>query len=130
MDIGNINFVLEGGHRDARFVWVHKPSSVGMLFGCVAGSSSFLPQMVHYRAEGRFPPHCAHIHCLVSINVHQVLDVNRYNFLSTSLVTRPSMSGTIWSGCPSAAIAFFSAWILPDVISRMLKGQVALLVLV
>jgi len=55
--------------------------------------------------------HCAHIHCLVSINVQQVLmNVNGCNFSAwRNLIThlcfiRTSMSDTMLSECPSAAI--------------------------
>ena len=54
-------------------------------------------------------PHCAHIHCLVSINILQVpMNVSEDDFFhleefsDTPLIL--SMSDAIWSDCPSAAI--------------------------
>ena len=60
------------------------------------------------------PPHCAHIHCLVSINVQQALmNVSECNFSAWRNSVphfcfighdMSSMSDTILSECPSAAI--------------------------
>ena len=56
-------------------------------------------------------PHCAHIHCLVSINIQQVLWMlmganfsTWKNSVSHRCSIHTSMSDTILSDCPSAAI--------------------------
>jgi len=56
------------------------------------------------------PPHCAHIHCLVSIHLQQVsVIVNVCHFSAwVNSVTQfcficTFMSNTIWAGCPSDA---------------------------
>ena len=58
------------------------------------------------------PPHCAHIRCLVSINIQQVsVSVNRCNCLSMEELSSMSlcfiftfMSCALLSNCPSAAV--------------------------
>ena len=70
------------------------------------------------------PPHCAHIHCLVTINIQQAsMNVSEYHFFCMKEFslhlhfTCTSMSDTILSDCPSAAIFHVAAtcnWILVE----------------
>ena len=55
-------------------------------------------------SETHHPPaHCAHIHCLASINLQQA-SVNVKGCIFSPLFHTCSMSDTILSDCPSAAI--------------------------
>ena len=51
------------------------------------------------------PPHCFHIHCLDSINVQQMsVNVSGCHFFHIEEFNGTSMSDSILSDCPSAAI--------------------------
>ena len=72
---------------------------------CTSGGDLLLTEKHHP------PTRCAHIHCLVSINIQQAsIDVSGCNlffmeeFSDTPFLHPHSMSNTVLSDCPSAAV--------------------------